>query len=263
VTIFDAGATSDLCAVQQMLRARCMSCHTNPPVGGAPMPLVGYADLIAPSRSNPARTAAEMALARMQDPVRPMPPAPSPRATSGEIAVLANWITAGSPAACTSPPPEGGAGGPAVGPDASDAGPVVPPTVCTSNRRWTGGNEGSSSMHPGVACIACHARGEEEAPRFSIAGTVYPTLREPNDCNGVNGAGVQVVITGADGRTLTLQVNAAGNFSSTAAVSTPFRAKVVSAGVERVMTAAQTSGDCNGCHAEPPANGAPGRIMAP
>jgi hypothetical protein len=79
----------------------------------------------------------------------------------------------------------------------------------------------------------------------------------------VNGAGIQVVITDATGRVLTLPVNAVGNFSSTTAVTRPFHAKVVRGGVERTMTATQTSGDCNTCHTQNGANGAPGRIVVP
>ena len=68
---------------------------------------------------------------------------------------------------------------------------------------------------PGAACIQCHGR--REGPRFSIAGTVYPTLHEPDLCYGADGiGGAQVKITGANGQTLT--PNATGNFYSTATV---------------------------------------------
>jgi hypothetical protein len=227
------------------------------------MPLLTYGDLIAPARSDPTQTVARVALARMQDPARPMPPSPAMRATAAEIAVLSDWIAAGSPPTCPSPPPDAGVGGPAEGGAGGSAEAGPPVVVCTSGRYWTRGNNGSPEMHPGGACISCHAR-EEEAPRFTIAGTVYPTLYEPIDCNGINGTGsTQVIITGADNRTLTLQVNAVGNFYSTAAVAFPFHAKVVRGGLERVMTVAQTTGNCNSCHTERGANGAPGRIMAP
>jgi hypothetical protein len=255
----DGGVATAFCDVQQLLRARCVSCHSNPPVGGAPMPLVTYANLMAPAPSNPSQTVAAMALARMQDGVKPMPPSPLPRASATEVNILSNWMAVGSPSTCLSP-------------TGADAGavtitPVAIPVVCTSGQRWTGGNAGSASMHPGGTCISCHTSGggedENEAPRFTIAGTVYPTVREPNDCNGVNGAGIQVVITDATGRVLTLPVNAVGNFSSTTAVTRPFHAKVVRGGVERTMTATQTSGDCNTCHTQNGANGAPGRIVVP
>jgi len=118
-------------------------------------------------------------------------------------------------------------------------------------------------MNPGRACISCHA-GEEEAPRFTIAGTLYPTGHEPKLCNGVNGTtGARVVIVDAANRTVTLTPNAAGNFTYTGAISTPYTAKVTYQGRERIMPVAQTSGDCNSCHTQTGANGAPGRITLP
>ena len=134
------------------------------------------------------------------------------------------------------------------------------PTVCTSKTTWTRGDRGSASMHPGVACITCHDA--NRGPAFSIGGTVYPSAHEPDDCNGVK-AGVQVVITDAAGKVTTLTVNAAGNFSSSANIQTPFHAKVVSGGRERAMVGAQTDGDCNKCHTETGTKSAPGRIVAP
>jgi len=117
-------------------------------------------------------------------------------------------------------------------------------------------------MNPGMACIKCHAGGE--GPGFSIAGTLYPTIHEPDRCNGADaGGGAQVIITGADGQTLALSPNTAGNFYSKTSVAKPYRAKVVTAAGQREMAAAQTSGDCNSCHTEAGTNGAPGRIMLP
>lgn len=134
------------------------------------------------------------------------------------------------------------------------------PVVCTSGTKWLRGDRGSSSMHPGVACIDCHVK--NGGPRLSIAGTVYPTAHEPDDCNGVNG-GLKVVITDGAGKTQTLSVNSVGNFYSTTAFTKPFTAKVVNGTTERAMTASQTSGDCNSCHTVSGTNDAPGRIMAP
>jgi hypothetical protein len=115
-------------------------------------------------------------------------------------------------------------------------------------------------MHPGVACIQCHET--DRGPRLTIAGTVYPTAHEPDDCNGV-AASVEVDIADADGNVFRVPVNAAGNFYATQLVTMPFHAKVVAAGREIAMNAAQTSGDCNSCHTEQGANSAPGRITAP
>jgi hypothetical protein len=116
-------------------------------------------------------------------------------------------------------------------------------------------------MQPGAPCIACHASGGGEAPLFAIAGTVYPTLHEPTECNGA--ANVTVVITDAMGQQISLTSNSAGNFSYQGAVVTPYTAKVVSAAGTLAMATPQTTGDCNSCHTETGANGAPGRITAP
>ena len=121
---------------------------------------------------------------------------------------------------------------------------------------WTGGN--GSTMRPGNACTSCHGN-------FSIAGTIYPTAHEPNNCDGVNGSsGVKVVITGSNGTKLTLTPSSAGNFYSTAQISTPYSVTLTGNGAAtRAMLMPQTSGDCNSCHTQNGSNNAPGRIMAP
>ena len=119
-------------------------------------------------------------------------------------------------------------------------------------------------MNPGTACISCHKTTGGEGPVFSIAGTVYPTGHEPDLCNSKVGTdGARIVITDADGKTLTLTPNGAGNFSSEAQVKLPFQAKVTYQGRERLMLTAQTSGDCNSCHTQTGTNMAPGRITVP
>jgi hypothetical protein len=120
-------------------------------------------------------------------------------------------------------------------------------------------------MHPGNACITCHAN-NSKAPKVTIGGTVYPTTHEPNDCNGVKGTGssITVVVTDATGKQLSpIVVNSVGNFYSTAAVAAPFHVKVVSNGKESAMMAAPPNGDCNSCHTEQGVNNAPGRIVVP
>jgi hypothetical protein len=116
-------------------------------------------------------------------------------------------------------------------------------------------------MHPGVACINCHDSGR--GPAFTIAGTVYPSVHEPDDCNGIVGTGTTVVITDKAGKVTTIPVNSVGNFYSAANIATPFQAKVVKGGAERVMIGAQTNGDCNSCHTVKGSSAAPGRIVAP
>lgn len=136
------------------------------------------------------------------------------------------------------------------------------PTVCTSGATWTKGDRGSADMHPGGACITCHTT-QPDAPTFVIAGTVYPSAHEPDDCNGVVGTDTTVVITDANGKVTSLQVNAVGNFYAPGPITLPFNAKVVKNGQERAMSAMQTTGNCNSCHTETGANAAPGRIVSP
>jgi hypothetical protein len=119
-------------------------------------------------------------------------------------------------------------------------------------------------MQPGMACIDCHMKSGGEAPLFALGGTVYPSAHEPDACNGGPLAAMAlVVITGADGKSVTLTPNTAGNFSYQGALAKPYKAKVTSMGRERAMIAAQTSGDCNACHTVAGAMMAPGRIMLP
>jgi len=126
--------------------------------------------------------------------------------------------------------------------------------VCTSKVMYSGGN--GATMRPGNDCKTCHS--------FSIAGTVYPTSHEPDNCNGVNGnTGVRVVITGANGQALTLTPSAAGNFYSNTAVSSPFTVKITKGAATRAMATPQTVGACNSCHTQAGDMNAPGRIMSP
>jgi hypothetical protein len=218
------------------------------------MPLVTYANLVAPSLMDPSKTFAEQSLIRMQDKQLPMPPAPAAPESAAEETVLQDWINAGYPAGtCELLPPDAGV-------DTDGGSPYDTPEMCTSMMSWTRGD--GQTMRPGEACIACHSSGG--GPRFTIAGTLYPTAHEPDDCNGANGStGAQVVITDAKGIDYALNPNSVGNFTSSAAISVPYHAKVVRGSNERVMVEAQTVGDCNTCHTTSGANAAPGRIMLP
>ena len=160
----------------------------------------------------------------------------------------------------------GGGGGGKAGGGGNTGGtapdPFAVPPTCTSGTMWTQGNHGSENMNPGRACIACHAT--NDGPTLSVAGTLYPTAHEPELCNGADGAnGARVIIVGADGQTLTLTPGTSGNFNSKTRLMFPYRAKVSYMGRERAMAAMQTSGDCNSCHTQSGANGAPGRILLP
>lgn len=142
-----------------------------------------------------------------------------------------------------------------VGPD-----PLNAVAVCTSNEFWTRGE--GTTMRPGEACVACHTA-EREGPRYAIAGTLYPTGHEPADCNGSADSGAKIVVTDANGEEHELTPNQVGNFYLSGSIATPYTAKVVTASGEREMFSPQTNGDCNSCHTDTGASGAPGRVVPP
>jgi hypothetical protein len=233
------------CDSANLLSAYCWSCHGTTPSSDAPMSLVTMADLTAPSIADPSKTMAQQAIVRIQDPTSPMPPAPASAVPADQLAAFQAWVD----------------GGMAAG-TCMTSNPYDTPPVCTSNSFWDGGE--GSRMAPGQACISCHSQGE--GPRFAIAGTVYPTAHEPDDCNGTSSGtsgSISVVITGANGQSITLTPNSVGNFSSRSGVGLPYTAQVISGGQVRAMSTPQTTGDCNSCHTQTGQNGAPGRILAP
>ncbi len=245
-TTVDGGTASDgaaitgtlPCDVHAVLAAHCTACHSDPPTNNAPYPLVAYGDLV---RTVDGSEVAQRALARMTSTTTPMPPPPLPAPSASEIATFTAWVNAGTPSgdpnACTQPDP------------------FAAPPQCSTNTYWTMGNTPSPLMRPGAACVACH-------PAQNVfAGTVYATGHEPDDCNGA--AGVTVIITDATGATQTLVTNDAGNFSTGTSVTFPIHAQLVTSTGTRSMVHAQTSGDCNACHTQAGANGAPGRIVTP
>lgn len=259
------GANTGLpCDVQAVLENRCIACHD----GKTQRAMLTYSDLMAKANADPTKTVAELALIRMKatDPKLRMPPAPAVAAEPDEIQIFEDWVKAGTPKeakACTDAPPDGGAGDGG----ATDAGPLGDAgdggKVCTSGTYWTKGNDGSASMHPGMACNACHQ--QMGGPNLRVAGTVYSVLNEVDDCNG-KGPPPQltVIITAADGRTYNLPVNSVGNFSLRQMnPRAPFKARITDGTKTRAMVGSVTSGDCNSCHTTAGKNGAPGRILAP
>jgi hypothetical protein len=244
------------CDVSALLEQHCQSCHRTPPVGGAPMPLLTYADLVGPAKSNPSMHMYDVVVSRMKDANRPMPP--GGMLSAEDIAVIEQWQAAGAPAG-------------SCGPSDGGTDPIPTETVCTSGRYWDDPDDGSSRMNPGRACISCHSSADDDdAPNLWVGGTVYPTFREPNMCLGANGtstyAGASVEIEDATGKVVSLSVNASGNFllqRNAATLTFPIRARVLYNGKVRQMGTPQYSGDCNSCHTETGANGAPGRIALP
>ena len=243
------------CDVSAVIDAKCASCHSDPPVVGAPTSLLSFADLSAPSITDPSLTMAEESIARMQDAARPMPPGGG--ATDDEIAAFQAFVDSGY---------EKGDCSGTSHPDPAFEGE----SICTSGKTWPlNSYHDDISMQPGRACNQCH-KAKHDGPILAFGGTVYPTGHEPDRCYGVDGSAMSdviVEITGANGKVLDMHVTATGNFGRESTVLTkPYRAKVISANGERVMSAEQTEGDCNLCHTEQgqgDMSTAPGRIVVP
>jgi hypothetical protein len=209
---------------------------------------VTLADLTAMSAPYPGQTQAARCLARMQDTTSPMPPGTPGAAGSAEVQAFQNWINGGlQPAPCGS---------------TADAGfDPFSVTQCTSMQYWSF-LEGPD-MEPGNACIACHATAGPEAPTYFAAGTVYDTGHEPSRCYGTDVSNAQVIFTDVNNVDHAATVNAFGNFWLDLPVPGPFHVKVVYNGMERAMSAAPASGDCNTCHTAAGDQSAPGRIVLP
>ena len=70
------GSTALPCDIQEALRLGCQSCHASTPIAGAPMALVTWEDMMAPSVTNPSVTVAQLVSARINttDSALVMPP---------------------------------------------------------------------------------------------------------------------------------------------------------------------------------------------
>lgn len=244
------------CEIATLIQTHCSNCHGSPPRGGASTTFASREDFLELWEGRPL---GEVALFRMRDVQAPMPPRGP--ISDKEIETFEQWVEAKMPEGDCSP--------------SSEKAPTPPPSKpnCTSGRFWPSGDYGGSSlMMPGRPCIACHALENEQlpedhggfyiAPPFTAAGTLYPTRHEVDFCFGLDSRDVRVVLTGADGRTLSLPVNSAGNFMTEERLELPYTASVVLNGKTLRMETPQKDGDCNGCHMAQ-GDDSPGRIIAP
>lgn len=240
------------CDIQTFLQTYCNNCHGATPAGGAPVSFTTYAELMAPSLRDPSQTYAQRIAARLHDTMTPMPPPPAAPPPADQIAMVDNWVNGGAQPGTMMCMP------------VNDV--FSQPPTCTSGVTWTLGNRESSSMNPGQACIACHT--QMFAPRFNVAGTVYATGHDPENCNGTNDSTATVEITDAMGQVVMLHPNRAGNFYyepgfTRPNLTPPYNARVLYQGRERRMLTPQMSGDCNSCHTAMGDMGAPGRVALP
>jgi hypothetical protein len=248
----DGGVLVDVpCDVYALLSTYCWVCHGTTPTNGAPQSLVTLAQLQAPSPGYSNQSNGQRAVVRMADTGAPMPPAGNSTPSAAEQAAFAAWVDAGMPAGSC----ETDAGIPDAGtPDPLNAAPT-----CTSGQYYSQGED--STMQPGLACISCHQ--SHDGPHFTVAGTVFPTGHEPDTCNAPAASGAVVTVTDSTGATASFTANSVGNFSGNASLTFPITAVVSFNGKTRAMTTAVSSGDCNSCHTQTGANGAPGRVTLP
>ena len=84
------------CGVSKVLVNNCQTCHAATPIGGAPMPLVTFADLQQPAKSQPTQKVYEVVQKRIHDTTLPMPPTTQPALSSSDMATLDSWLQAGA-----------------------------------------------------------------------------------------------------------------------------------------------------------------------
>jgi hypothetical protein len=104
------------CEVEDVLAARCWSCHGDPPKFGAPMPLRTRDDLLMPARSDVTRSVADLVAERIVDPERPMPPTGDMPEAEGDV--VRAWLADGAPGSLESCGNTGPGDDPGVGPEA-------------------------------------------------------------------------------------------------------------------------------------------------
>jgi len=90
-----ASVDSEWCDALGVLRQNCQGCHASEPQFGAPMALVSFDDLKAPSVIDATKSVSERVRARIHDAQRPMPPGGM---SAHEVAVLDAWLDAGGAA---------------------------------------------------------------------------------------------------------------------------------------------------------------------
>ena len=231
----DAGNAAELpCDVRDALVALCAQCHSSPPTSNAPEPLISRRDFFQPS-SVAGESIAVRALARLRDPLQPMPPASEPAPGAVQIATLESWLASGAPPGGCSP---------------LDPRPVL--AQCPSGDYWQGGPP-SEQMNPGKPCRACHLAA---APHFAyfFQGTASSRFDTADDCTSAPPPSARIEIVDAAGAVaLVLVPDGSGNFSSASLVSDvelPYRARLVVGTRARAMTTPQVDGDCNVCHTE-------------
>jgi hypothetical protein len=115
---------------------------------------------------------------------------------------------------------------------------------------------------PGQPCLLCHDGASGDPAAFSMAGTVFiggNTLTPQ--------PGAVILLTNADGTTMSATTNAAGNFYLTPDAYAPvYPVHVTSVSVGGVSVTMHShiggNGSCAGCHADPAGPDSPGHVYS-
>jgi hypothetical protein len=113
---------------------------------------------------------------------------------------------------------------------------------------------------PGQPCLLCHDGALTDPVAFSMAGTVFA------EGNGLApSVGASVTLQSADGTTVTVTTNQAGNFFLTPAAFTPKYPVHVMAVTQGTVSITMHShiggnGSCAGCHVDPAGPDSPGHV---
>jgi hypothetical protein len=270
------------CAAQSVFDASCVQCHNGsiafPDLrAGASQNVIGLAseirtdlDLVVAGDPGASFLLTKMtAVGANEGDVMPL----GGTSSAAQIEAVRAWIAAGASTDCGGPPPPppppvelvpgGDVSGNVSGPGNGFGGnqPGESPGSCSTNQWWELGDQESSRMHPGHACLTCH-RQENEGPQQGYLGTVQQAVDDSNDCKGINSVRVDI-LDDSDGSVIaTANTNSAGNFIIEQSV-VPYRVRLTLDGRTREMLTPQTDGDCMRCHTTSGVFGAPGRIVAP
>jgi uncharacterized membrane protein len=274
----DAGSSnlSDLpCEVAAILESTCLLCHGPVPANGAQDRLDSLSALRAPSRSQPSKSYAQLALERMQSTASPMPPAPYAPATAAQIAQWSAWVSGGTQAGSCVPDPDagvppvgdGGVGGPS---DAGVSGDLPCDvahllgtycTACHGSPPTNGAPVVLSSLQALRAPSPDHpsqSEGERASFRMSPASSAQPMPPSPY-------AAVPVSERNAFANWIAAGMPA-GSCTAPNDGGVP---PVADGGIDAGHTDAGVAGDlpcgiagtlatyCTACHGSPPTNGAP------
>ncbi len=102
-------------------------------------------------------------------------------------------------------------------------------------------------MYPGEDCLSCHSA-QGGAKTWTVAGTVF-SGPHVSASEGLQGA--TVAVTDANGRTVSLKTNQAGNFYLADAVAFPLSVSVSYQDAIQTMGVQVQYGGCNSCHQTP------------